>query len=88
MSTHITVDPITRIEGHLRIDVEVDGGAVTNEDRDADLTVSISRADLEALGRGQLDPMTAVISRRMQLSDMGLDMSLQGKMQALFARLA
>ena len=29
MSTHITVDPITRIEGHLRIDVEVDGGVVT-----------------------------------------------------------
>ena len=28
MSTHITVDPITRIEGHLRIDVEVDGGMV------------------------------------------------------------
>ena len=29
MSTHITVDPITRIEGHLRIDVEVDDGVVT-----------------------------------------------------------
>jgi hydrogenase large subunit len=29
MSRRITVDPITRIEGHLRIDVEVDGGAVT-----------------------------------------------------------
>jgi hydrogenase large subunit len=28
MSTHITVDPITRIEGHLRIDVEIDGGVV------------------------------------------------------------
>ena len=28
MSMHITVDPITRIEGHLRIDVEVDGGVV------------------------------------------------------------
>ena len=26
----ITVDPITRIEGHLRIDVEVDGGKITN----------------------------------------------------------
>ncbi|MDZ3838650.1 MAG: nickel-dependent hydrogenase large subunit [Rhodospirillales bacterium] len=26
----ITVDPITRIEGHLRIDCEVDGGKVTN----------------------------------------------------------
>ena len=28
MSTHITVDPITRIEGHLRVDIEVDGGVV------------------------------------------------------------
>jgi hydrogenase large subunit len=27
--THITIDPITRIEGHLRIDCEVDGGKVT-----------------------------------------------------------
>ena len=30
MATRITVDPITRIEGHLRIDVEVDGGRVQN----------------------------------------------------------
>ena len=30
MSRRITVDPITRIEGHLRVDVEVDGGKVTN----------------------------------------------------------
>src|SRR5215212_9296628 len=29
MSTHITVDPVTRIEGHLRIDVEVDDRVVT-----------------------------------------------------------
>jgi len=28
MATRITVDPVTRIEGHLRIDVEVDGGKV------------------------------------------------------------
>jgi hydrogenase large subunit len=28
MSKRITIDPVTRIEGHLRIDVEVDGGAV------------------------------------------------------------
>ena len=26
----ITVDPVTRIEGHLRVDCEVDGGAVAN----------------------------------------------------------
>ena len=30
MSKRIVVDPITRIEGHLRIDVEVDGGSVHN----------------------------------------------------------
>ncbi len=29
MTTRITVDPITRIEGHLRIDVEVDNGKVS-----------------------------------------------------------
>src|SRR5678815_5005303 len=28
MAKRITVDPVTRIEGHLRIDVEVDGGKV------------------------------------------------------------
>ena len=27
--THVVVDPITRIEGHLRIEAEVQGGAVT-----------------------------------------------------------
>jgi len=30
VSTRITVDPVTRIEGHLRIDCEVDDGRVTN----------------------------------------------------------
>ena len=30
MTKRITIDPITRIEGHLRIDVEVDDGAVAN----------------------------------------------------------
>ena len=30
MSQRITIDPITRIEGHLRIDIEVDGGTVRN----------------------------------------------------------
>ncbi len=26
--THVVVDPVTRIEGHLRIEAEVDGGKV------------------------------------------------------------
>lgn len=29
MAQRITIDPLTRIEGHLRVDVEVDGGEVT-----------------------------------------------------------
>jgi Ni,Fe-hydrogenase I large subunit len=28
--THVVVDPVTRIEGHLRIEAEVDGGTVQN----------------------------------------------------------
>jgi [NiFe] hydrogenase large subunit len=30
MSERITIDPITRIEGHMRVEVEVEGGKVTN----------------------------------------------------------
>ncbi len=28
--TKIAIDPITRIEGHLRLEVQVDGGKVTD----------------------------------------------------------
>jgi len=30
MTQHIKIDPITRIEGHLRVDVEVDNGRVSD----------------------------------------------------------
>jgi hydrogenase large subunit len=30
MATRLTLDPITRIEGHLRVDVEIDGGKVND----------------------------------------------------------
>ena len=68
--------------------IHIDGGAVTNDDKPADLTVRVSRADLEALGKGKLNPMTAAITGRLQLSDMTLAMSLQPQMQALFSRFA
>ena len=66
--------------------IHLDGGSVTNEDLPADLTVSITRTDLVALGKGQLDPMRAVMTGRMKLSDMSLAFSLQQQIQALFAR--
>jgi len=28
--THIVVDPVTRIEGHLRIEAEIEDGQVSN----------------------------------------------------------
>jgi putative sterol carrier protein len=68
--------------------VHVDGINVTNEDRAADLVVRVSRADLESLGKGKLNPMTAAITGRLHLSDMSLAMSLMPQIQALFARIA
>jgi putative sterol carrier protein len=67
--------------------VYIDGGAVTNDDKPADLTLTISMKDLIALGEGKLDPMTAVMTGALGLSDMGVAMGLQGKMQALFSKL-
>ena len=49
--------------------------------------MSISQKDLKALGKGELNPMTAVITGRLKVSDMGLAMSLQPQMQALFSKL-
>ncbi len=53
MSKRITIDPVTRIEGHLRIDVEVDGGAV----RDA-WSVGTMWRGLEVILKGR-DPRDA-----------------------------
>lgn len=66
--------------------IHVDGPTVTNDDLPADLTVRISRADLVRLGKGELDPMRAVMTGRMKLSDMGLAMKLTSQIQALFER--
>jgi len=55
MSQRITIDPITRIEGHLRIDVEVDGGAV----RDA-WSVGTMWRGIEVILKGR-DPREAWI---------------------------
>ena len=66
--------------------VRVDGGQVSNEDLPADLTLTLSRADLEALGEGKINPMTAVLTGRLKVSDMATAMQMQSKLQALFDR--
>ena len=67
--------------------IYIDGGSVTNEDKPAHLTLTITVDNLMALGEGKLDPMTAVMTGALGLSDMGVAMGLQGKVQALFAKL-
>jgi putative sterol carrier protein len=68
--------------------VFIDGGTVSNEDKPADLTITIGLNDLVAMGEGKLDAMAAVMTGKMQLSDMGLAMSLQSKMTTLFSKMA
>ena len=68
--------------------VFIDGGTVSNEDKPADLTMTIALNDLVAMGEGKLDAMTAVMTGKLQLSDMGLAMGLQSKMQTLFSKMA
>lgn len=67
--------------------VHIDGGNVTNEDKPADLTLTISLADLLEMGAGKLDATMAFMSGRLKMSDMGLAMSLQSKMAALFSKM-
>lgn len=66
----------------------IDGGEVSNEDRPADITILTTIADLRALGTGKLDPMSAVMTGRMKISNMSLAMGMQGKLQTLFSKLA
>lgn len=68
--------------------IHVDGPAVTNEDKPADLVVTVALRDLAALGKGELDPTRAMMSGRLRLSDMALAMKLQPRIQSLFSKAA
>jgi len=67
--------------------IYIDGASVTNEDTPADLTLTLTINDLKAMSQGKLAPMTAMMSGRLKLSDMGVAANLQGKMQALFSQM-
>src|SRR5215510_11030802 len=67
--------------------VYINGSSVTNEDKPADLTLTVTIDDLKAISQGKLAPMTAMVSGRLSLSDMDVAIGLQSKMQALFSRM-
>lgn len=68
--------------------IHIAGRVVTNDDLPADLVVTVGLKDLKALGKGELDPTRAMMSGRLRLSDMGLAMKLQPRIQSLFSRAA
>ncbi|MDE2489108.1 MAG: SCP2 sterol-binding domain-containing protein [Alphaproteobacteria bacterium] len=80
------------LDKSIKLDLKGEGvihiadGAVSNDDKPADLVVTVARRDLEALGKGELDPVRAMMTGRMKLSDMGLAMRLQPAIQALFQK--
>jgi putative sterol carrier protein len=68
--------------------IYIDGGAVSNDDKAADLTLTISMGDLADLYAGKLSPMSAVMTGKLKMSDMGVAMQLQSKLEALGARMS
>jgi uncharacterized damage-inducible protein DinB/putative sterol carrier protein len=67
--------------------IHIDGQSVTNEDRPADLTLTATIDDLRAIGQGRLTPMSAIMSGRLRLSNMGVAVGLQDRLRALFSRM-
>ena len=64
----------------------IDGGAktVSNDDVDADATIKVSFDDFKSLAAGDLDPMQAVMTGKLQiLGDMGVAMKLQSLLSQL-----
>ena len=66
--------------------VLIDGTLHTNvvsfEDRPADCTITVSKEDFLALSKGELNPMSAVMSGKVKIDG---DMSVAMKLQTLFA---
>ena len=62
--------------------IHIDGQYVTNDDEPADCTVVVSREDLEALAKGELDPMAAMMRGRLKIQgDMAVAMQLQSMLR-------
>ena len=58
--------------------VHISGSEVTNENAPADCTVIVSKDDLEAMTRGDLDPTTAFMTGKLKINgDMSVAMALQ-----------
>lgn len=60
----------------------VDGQNVSNENKEADCTVSVELSDLNEMLKGELNPMQAFMGGKMKIDG---DMSVAMKLQSLFS---
>jgi len=65
----------------------IDGGTVSNEDKAADLTITMSIDNLLAMAAGRLKPAFAIMVGKMQCSNLGTLMGLEDRLTDLIARL-
>lgn len=65
-------------EGYVHVDFSGEQPKVTNEDKDADCTITTSIDTLDAIRSGKQNPMMAVMTGKVKIKgDMGLAMKLQ-----------
>ncbi|KAA9353714.1 SCP2 sterol-binding domain-containing protein [Larkinella humicola] len=68
-------------QGVIYIDGRQVPAVVSNEDTDADCTIKVSLSDLQKLGTGDLNPMTAFMFGKLKVQgDMGLAMKIGQKL--------
>jgi len=65
-------------EGPVYLDLTGDAAQVSNDDKEADCTISMSTENLMKLREGKLNPMMAVMTGKVKIKgDMGLAMKLK-----------
>lgn len=68
-------------QGVIYIDGRQNPPVVSNEDAEADSTIKVSLSDLQKLGSGELNPMTAFMFGKIKVQgDMGLAMKIGQKL--------
>ena len=69
-------------DGVVYLDAATVPNVVSNEDKEADCTITITKENFEALANGDLDPTTAFMMGKLKI---GGNMGIAMKLQSVFA---